>query len=756
MTVKKGSKKAFLHTAEDWIYDNRIFILGLMLCILLLLLHGMSAGHFVDFFPINGNFQDYNPIRRLIGGQIPFQDFQDYLGLGHLYMGTVFTAFFGGDFQASLVAFCFLAILGFALISYLIGRAVFRKREYAIALTNMVLVLVMVQPLFFSNALTGFESINEALSYVLEGGNSARILRGMILPVSCILVWAGRKFADKRTHKHTELAFAIITGVVAGFSFAWSNDYGISCFVCLALMTFWSSFCKNRKILEALKYTACEIIVSLICMFVFVELFTAGHFQGWLHSIFGTGGYQRWYYNSEKSYYLWDLDLDFPVLLQAGIFIYYCIRMFIKKAQSAEERGQTVKFRILAYMNMAGFCAVQEYKLLSGGESREVAMVVLLLTILYEGVYFVLRRLNGRQKIRVIASAVSFLFGIILLLSMAKDELAAYVLKGTSGVYIEELGGNMNELGEDILETKEFLGDEQVFATYASAQEVVSGTFQPSGTDYIIHVLGDEHREEYLKVFEEGDFRYAATINDTYTDWEYWVQKANWFFYRSLFAGWHPVYTNSYEVYWERNEDGELHELHDGIKLSIEVTNEAVYNLSVDCDPSVNGVADVFISYDVCGKGDKASLLNWQKMLKVENSGRLYSKMGMFIESNYLRESSGEYIPVVIADGHGEVNLVACPVRSTYLNLKEYSCDTIFTVTSDYLEVSEAETDENGCVICVPYTRRAEDALKTAYGISYNGEEGKILDIMNDNEFFWILTDINVDLENGNMVKIVR
>lgn len=53
------------------------------------------------------------------------------------------------------------------------------------------------------------------------------------------------------------------------------------------------------------------------------------------------------------------------------------------------------------------------------------------------------------------------------------------------------------------MDTDTFLDGEEFFATYASAQEVVSDTFQPSGTDYIIHVLGDEQRYDYIEAFNE-------------------------------------------------------------------------------------------------------------------------------------------------------------------------------------------------------------------------------------------------------------
>ncbi len=84
-------------------------------------LHAARAGHYADFYPINGTFQNFNPVRGLLNGQVPCRDFQDYLGLGHLYTGSLCTALLGGDYQASLVAFSFLTIVSLVLTLTVIG-----------------------------------------------------------------------------------------------------------------------------------------------------------------------------------------------------------------------------------------------------------------------------------------------------------------------------------------------------------------------------------------------------------------------------------------------------------------------------------------------------------------------------------------------------------------------------------------------------------------------------------------------------------
>jgi hypothetical protein len=114
---------------KNLIVANRGFLLSILLCFFLILFHSLGAGHFVNFYPINGTFQNFNPVRRLLGGQIPYRDFQDYLGMGHLYIGSISTFLFGGTYRSSLMAFSFLTLSSFAGISYVIGKVVLEKKN---------------------------------------------------------------------------------------------------------------------------------------------------------------------------------------------------------------------------------------------------------------------------------------------------------------------------------------------------------------------------------------------------------------------------------------------------------------------------------------------------------------------------------------------------------------------------------------------------------------------------------------------------
>lgn len=746
------------HILENASWWNWLFIGESAILLLMCALHAAGAGHYVDFIPINGTFQNYNPVRRFLNGQIPYRDFQDYLGLGHLYFGSFFTGLLGGSYKDSLIAFTFLTIVSFALISYVIGLAILEKKETAIAMTNVVLSLLLISPNFFIKWTGDMADIAVAMEGALIVGNSARFLRGMILPVVCLLLWGGyfcyKKIGAKSVWiaKHKEDAACAGIGFLGGFAFAWSNDYGISCWISLAAILFWVSLSRTRNVIRTLKNTVLELIASAVGIFAAVEIFTWGNFSGWVSSTFGTGDFQRWYYNDGKSYYVTDVDCSWIMLLQAEICIVYMIKLFRERASIDAIR----RYGIPAFCNMVCFCAANEYKLLSGGERREVAFATLFLTILYEIVRH-LSHFDRCQKKEKISVALSLFIGTAWIIAAANEEFAFRYLTVEEGTYVENMDGNLTSLGEDLLRTDAFLDGEKFFSTYASAQEVVSDIYQPSGTDYIIHVLGDAQRESYLNVFHTADFRYAATIKDGYSYWTYWMERANWFWYRDLYENWHPVYANTYEVYWEKNEAAETENvIEDGIDVELVEADDSI-KIKVRTEKPINGIADAYIDYCVHKKGNRSAKLTFQTFLRVRNTGQIYAQSEEH-ESNYLRSQSKEYIPIPVVNGYGEVTLSARPERSTYLKINHVACTRIFTCTSDYVEVAGATAGDQETVLRVRNTLKNRNALTGISETEIQDHVYAVDEVTEDSEYMMLHIKGNIDYEENksNFIRIFR
>lgn len=671
MENKKGTQKSRI------VPEIIFFLLILILC----LVHARVSVHNADFGPLNGTFQDFNPIRRFLSGQVPYRDFSDYLGMGHLYIGTITTLLFGKSFVASKTAFVFLAFFSLSLLSLSLGTAVLRFRIRGLTLTVILLSLLLIHPLFLDPFVLSDEA-REAFDYALKNGNSARMVRAFILPlVSCALILF---FSAKK--QGTNRLKLLIFSVCCGSVLPWSNDYGISLFLCIWIMLTVAVFCRTRSLGKTLLLSFAHLLLSLLGAVLFVELFTAGHLVSWLHSTFGIGGFQRWYPNTEKHFYVFSLDISWTSVLQVILVIIYIVRLY----QNRASREAVIRFGIPALANMTGFCALNEYYMISGDSSREVPLIILSLTLFFEAIQFFVsifrREKENYDRVLMLVAAVC---AAAWLVPSVYEEFLYQKMTKKDGVYVPQMGGNVTDLGGSLTETAARLGGEKIFSTYASAMELVTGQFQPAGTDYIIHVMGDENRADYLEQFRNGDFRYAVTIQQTYSPWEYYIQRSNWFFYRELYRNWHPVFSNRYQLYWERNEPEESHMINakeHPITVSVEQNEPTEAKIVIRTDPGVNGFADLFVDYDVRKNGSALSKLMFQRMLYVSGDGNSFSELP-FYGTNYLRDSNQEYIPVTIVDGYGEILLSSVPKENTNLKIIETSCDEIFTVPMDFIEV---------------------------------------------------------------------
>lgn len=697
-------------------------------------------------------------MRRLLAGQVPYRDFADYLGMGHLYVGGLFTLLFGGRFWGSLVGVALASCLSLVALSAIIGKIIFEKTETALGVALVLLVVMLSRPVFVTGLLS--PDVVEAMKYALNGGNSARFLRGMILPVSMILLYLVLMVLPRSQNRILQKWWVqpALVGTIAGGCFAWSNDYGISCWLCITLVFCFRTLWEKRTISDKLRRCAVEVIFAVLMVGVFVIVLTRGHLfgeSGWLANIFGTGDYQKWYYISQKTYYLYDVDFSYGMMLQLCAAAYYAVRL-------AMERGTEkafCRYGLLGFANLSGFCAVNEYKLLSGNDMKEVAVTVLFFTALYELSSLIMKKWTNRQQINA-ARVFACIFCGAWILSALKNEASYYILTNKEGIYFKQLGGYMEELGESIAEAESFLGDDAVFATYASAQEALSGKFQPSGIDYIIHVLGDDTRERYLEAFREENFTYAATINEEYSEWEYWVRNANWFFYRELLRDWHPVYQNEYEKYWERNR-GTSNVYEGQVSAWSEKISDTKQRIAVKTDEPIDGTADVWVSYGAHKDGSLQSKVAFPPICKFENVGKL--SQGRYLDYTFHRGVGGEFIPVTVIDGYGEVVVTSLPDTCTWLETYEVSCDTVYQTLFDYVDYTNAYEQEETVVFEIEKDAWSEEIVDRADRIEICDKSLAVRDVAEDGRYY-IAVDKTPEAmeilyggrEKGNMLKVIR
>lgn len=737
----------FVKKSLALIKKHRWSVIPWFILLSICLIYSIRFAHNMDFGVTNGSFQNFNPVRRLLNGQIPYDDFIDYLGLGHLYTGTIVTFLMGGNYSASLWAFGFLTILSLGLIFLATGKSIFNNKLLAFSVTNIFIVLLIMQPSIFVNLLSLNKEILNGYNAALTVGNSARFIRGLILPLSAIgmiKLESVFNFSAMLTLRKKYAALAAIS-LISGIAFIWSTDYGFSCYLCIAIMVFWVILCKHRNVIYAVKITLCEIVMSLSFAFILLEILTLGHATQWIKSIFGTGNFQAWYYNSTKSFYLYNADFSYIMILQATICIAYMVILFKKFKDD-----HFVRYAIPAYINMTCFCAVNEYQLLSGGGAREVALTVLGATITIEFINYVVKENNFRIKIAIVTSTI---WAVAFCGSTLKSEIDYYhqLTKNNNYgfTYFDELGGIMTTLDKDLRSAESFLNGRTVWSTYASALEVITDQYQPSGVDYIIHVLGDEARNDYLSKYSTMSYDFTATIREEYSIFSYWMQNANWFFYRVLYSDSHPVYHNEYELFYERNSPGDSHIITEKINVITEKINETEYKIKVDTYEDVCGYADVWIDYAVSKSNDSDPMLLAMYLYVINSSHNFIQDTSW--QNFFLRAKSSEFIPVPVINGYGEVTLLSMPISDTKLTVSDAYCDRILTVPFDYLECTLTEgASVNETELLIQKTERNRIIIDSSYAIIIDGNEYPYTHIYNeDNDYFCLNITLDAELRES-------
>lgn len=260
---------------------------------------GLAANYEIGYEIMNGDFQNYNPVRHLLAGQVPYRDFTVYLGAGELYSVGGLLLVLGNSFGRSMFAtnFCtwfYFELLVLAVCLVVIGTAR-AARVAALALCSVFFAYVQGANLPFAG------QVNTLLSYAAANGNSARMMRSAALTLAVLVILLGLHFWQQDTSRRL-LAPAVLVPFAAGFFVPWSNDMGGAAYISIALgyglyliRLYRSSI--GKIVVQTLRY----IVTSVVGLGVSVLLISWGHPLAWLRQTRGTSAYQTWYYGNTLS-----------------------------------------------------------------------------------------------------------------------------------------------------------------------------------------------------------------------------------------------------------------------------------------------------------------------------------------------------------------------------------------------------------------------------------------------------------------------
>lgn len=650
---------------------------------------GLEDSFVIDYNITNGDFQNYNPVRHLLAGQAPYADFTVYLGAGELYGMAAILLLVGNTFARSMFAAEFLTWFCFELLVLAVCRAVFRTGRAARAMTAALSAycLLAVQ----GTNLPGMNWLRNLLGYASSSGNSARMIRSGALPIAVLLcgvalcLWRAfpPKADAKGLRKYLPLGPTLAVPFIAGAMVPWSNDMGASMYLAVSLA--YGLFLLRQygtKIRTVALRVGQYIVVSVLGLGISVTLISWGHPLSWLRQARGVSAYQAWYYGSgqgEKLYYLSELDLNWSFWVMLALAVVFAVVIFRARSQENAVRAAGLFAMCLgmAFWNIL-YCLLSSAQ--NGPDGGAKALLAILVPVFAAAG---LAWLAGHKE-RVFAllrrglPPVAALFGCAVLALGTWQQIDARIQGREEGyTRVDSLGGWLGDNAAKLATEQSILAGRTVWSTYASALEAMEGQLQPSGTDYIIHVLGDSQRVAYLQQFQAGGFDLVQTPSYKVTSYERWSRNANWWFYRELYRYWVPVgntfVCGGMHIFWQRN--GVDNDMGVATTVDIDQTAENVVAITITADdPTFCGVADLTLHYshtvdaDFLLRGGVGSYLHvspdTEKRL-CEESGRESLNCEFFIPTDKDTYS----IPVTMENGVGTVTLTSLPGDAAHLTV---------------------------------------------------------------------------------------
>lgn len=641
--------------------------------------HGLEANYDASYEIMNGDFQNYNPVRHLLVGHTPYKDFAVYLGAGELYSVGGLLLVLGNSFGRSVFAtnFCtwfYFELLVLAACLVVLGRG---RRAMAVcpALCAWFLMIAHDIPVPFQS------QIRPLIEYAARNGNSARMMRGAALPLAVLLVLLGLRIwssRDRAVQRGRAVAPWVLVPAAAGFLVPWSNDMGAAMYISVALgygLFLLRQYGAAWK--KVLVRVGQYIIISCAALGVSVLAISWGHPIAWLQQTRGVSSFQVWYYGTtadSKLCYITDyipqpagaLCLILAVLFAVGIF-----RCRTPRSAALAAAG----FALCLGMPLWNLL----YCILSGareggptGGAQALLAILLPLFAVRTMLFGAERLLNGRQKPACIlgcgAGAVCALFACAVLgLGMA-EQLRAREERPNELTYVPELGGWFGDQADKLATEKAMNEGKTLFGTYSSALEAMTGQLQPTGVDYIIHAMGDRQRLDYLTTFQTGTFDRVVTPSAKVALSERWSRNANWWFYRELYRWWSPV-ANTYNsggmhLFWEKT--GVCNDLQQPCTVEVAQDGKTVTITVIADDPTFCGVADVALDYTFTVDGGYALRGGLHSFLfctaVTENELCVAAERDPDQGNFFLPTDRSVYnVPVTISDGVGVITLEALP-----------------------------------------------------------------------------------------------
>ena len=673
-------KKAFLSLFSrfDWLF--------FLFCIAAVsAFYGAARCGSVDFVCTNGDYQNYNALRRFLAGQRPYADFANYLGMGPLLLCVPLTALHN-NFSGSLFATNFVACACFILFVFLIFYLVTGHKLIAAAAGLLAPKILSSRLLSLLPVLGGYAETY--LNLLAKSGNSFRIARLFLPVLYCLLLlfflWHRQRkggFVPLRAMLRSGRVCAAV-GFFLGMGIVWSNDFGFACIGSAVLVLLILSIADTAQGALPLRRSFSRFLFFLPALAGggLVSILLVTHFGGgYFRFTQGVSQWQYWYYSlwsDSKIYSLPEFFSRISPHTAVNLLVYLAAMGFALFLLCRKKEND--RLILLVFLLTSIFAVQFLYLVACGGDNFQegsyCAIMLLLCALACKGLLL----LAGQIKLLGLARAgAGFLACGVSLLCLVQgiSLLRQNAALAESPSYVAELGGVSSNAGP-LREMKQIVGDHSLFSTYATALDDMLDNFQPTGCDYIIHALGDRPFDDYLRDFTENHYDFVQTTNYTKWLWEPWANGVSWPFYRELYSNYTLHSDHSVWTLWQyAGEDANL--LPGTAEVQLEQLDAQNVRITVTSDQKEPCYADLILSWENDYTDSPVRLLTWQHTVFVYDGSQSTVRHGD--GEGYFQPAAAQqrHLPVYLENGSGSIVLSGQPDYCSSLTVTGASCNEL-------------------------------------------------------------------------------
>jgi MFS family permease len=507
----------------------------------------------------NGAFEHLNPLRRLAAGQIPGRDFQNYHGIGLVYLSYPIYVLLGQNLFASQMSRYLLSPSLFLLSTFIFFFTCSRKFGLSTLLTG--LMSLAAQTFFVVPFIPGY--------YVDFGIRTAF----PVIAASIIIL-----LLQTKSRLSSFPYFHLISSFFVGLSFFIATEQGLAAFAAL-IITLLFFFPKTKTHLRIV-FAFAAIVFSFAWVLLFFLVSSGKYFLEPIHyALVEQPADQFWNSGAPPNPFLQtpsDL-LSFPYIFNslAVFFLLLAVLLIVyKKIKHPETPGVLflLIYGFFSLIPLLSYLADFTATALVRTEALAISWIALIF-LPHLSSKLTTRQYPFNLKYTVWGSStVIFLF---LLISQIKNAAAAADnlqqgkaryekngLQAAAGVYLCDYWLNwqyhIDVLSKYIPQLKNpgLPGPTPKFwSTFPGLPELILGQFNQAD-DYMAFSVGPQRRSRYVSIFNQTRPDIITTIRkNSGGAWEEWLQNNDWDFYTTLLKDYQPIDTTLFTIVWKRAEN---------------------------------------------------------------------------------------------------------------------------------------------------------------------------------------------------------